>query len=78
MSLNLAHFQNGSMKLTSAAMPPIYHFEKKVNKVDEIQISNLPLGGLMSEDFTVLDKATDLDFLEVLVFFDPVAYLGEL
>ena len=37
-------------------MPPIYHFEKKVNKVDEIQISNLPLGGLMSEDFTVLDK----------------------
>ena len=56
MSLNLAHFQNGSMKLTSAAMPPIYHFEKKINKVDEIQISNLPLGGLMSEDFTVLDK----------------------
>ena len=56
MSLNLAHFQNGSMRLTSAAMPPIYHFEKKVNKVDEIQISNLPLGGLMSEDFTVLDK----------------------
>ena len=29
MSLNLAHFQNGSMKLSSAAMPPIYHFEKK-------------------------------------------------
>ena len=56
MSLNLAHFQNGSMKLSSAAMPPIYHFEKKKNKVDEIQISNLPLGGLMTEDFTVLDK----------------------
>ena len=56
MSLNLAHFQNGSIKLTSAAMPPIYHFEKNKNKVDEIQISNLPLGGLMSEDFTVLDK----------------------
>ena len=56
MSLNLAHFQNGSIKLTSAAMPPIYHFEKKNNKVDEIQISNLPLGGLMTEDFTVLDK----------------------
>ncbi len=56
MSLNLAHFQNGSMKLSSAAMPPIYHFEKKKNKLDEIQISNLPLGGLMTEDFTVLDK----------------------
>ena len=56
MSLNLAHFQNGSIKLTSAAMPPIYHFEKNKNKVDEIQISNLPLGGLMAEEFTVLDK----------------------
>ena len=56
MSLNLAHFQNGSMKLSSAAMPPIYHFENKNKKVDEIQISNLPLGGLIGEDFTVLNK----------------------
>jgi ligand-binding sensor domain-containing protein len=56
MSLNLAHFQNGSMKLSSAAMPPIYHFENKNKKVDEIQISNLPLGGLIGEEFTVLNK----------------------
>ena len=32
--------------MSSAAMPPMYHFEKKKNKVDEITISNLPLGGL--------------------------------
>ena len=56
MSLNLAHFQNGTMRLSSAAMPPIYHFENKTKKVDEIQISNLPLGGLIGEDFTVLNK----------------------
>ncbi|MFL3000833.1 MAG: SpoIIE family protein phosphatase [Cytophagales bacterium] len=56
MSLNLAHFQNGTMKLSSAAMPPIYHFENKTKKVDEIQISNLPLGGLIGEEFTVLNK----------------------
>ncbi len=56
MSLNLAHFQNGTMRLSSAAMPPIYHFENKTKKVDEIQISNLPLGGLIGEEFTVLNK----------------------
>ena len=56
MSLNLVHFQNGSIKLSSAAMPPIYHFEKKNKKVDEIQLSNLPLGGLMNESFSVIDK----------------------
>ncbi|MDG2341557.1 MAG: SpoIIE family protein phosphatase, partial [Cytophagales bacterium] len=56
MSLNLAHFQNGTMRLSSAAMPPIYHFKNKTKKVDEIQISNLPLGGLIGEEFTVLNK----------------------
>ena len=56
MSLNLVHFQNGSMKMSSAAMPPMYHYESKKNKVEEITISNLPLGGLMSENFTVLNK----------------------
>ena len=67
MSLNLVHFQNGSMKMSSAAMPPMYHFEKKNNKVDEITISNLPLGGLMSENFTVLDKKFAKDDVLVML-----------
>ena len=67
MSLNLVHFQNGSMKLSSAAMPPMYHFEKKKNKVDEITISNLPLGGLMTENFTVMDKKFSKDDVLVMI-----------
>ena len=67
MSLNLVHFQNGSMKMSSAAMPPMYHFEKKNNKVDEITISNLTLGGLMSENFTVLDKKFAKDDVLVML-----------
>ena len=67
MSLNLVHFQNGSMKLSSAAMPPMYHFEKKKNKVEEITISNLPLGGLMSENFTVLNKKFSKDDVLVML-----------
>ena len=31
MSLNLVHFQNGSMKMSSAAMPPMYHYDKNKN-----------------------------------------------
>ena len=67
MSLNLVHFQNGSMKMSSAAMPPMYHFEKKKNKVDEITISNLPLGGLMTENFTVMDKKFSKDDVLVMI-----------
>ena len=67
MSLNLVHFQNGSIKMSSAAMPPMYHYEKKNNKVDEITISNLPLGGLMSENFTVLDKKFAKDDVLVML-----------
>ena len=67
MSLNLVHFQNGSIKLSSAAMPPIYHFEKKNKKVDEIQLSNLPLGGLMNESFSVIDKKFGKDDVLVMI-----------
>ena len=67
MSLNLVHFQNGSIKLSSAAMPPIYHFEKKNKKVDEIQLSNLPLGGLMNESFSVIDKKFGKDDVLVMM-----------
>ena len=65
MSLNLV--QNGSIKLSSAAMPPIYHFEKKNKKVDEIQLSNLPLGGLMNESFSVIDKKFGKDDVLVMM-----------
>ena len=67
MSLNLVHFQNGSMKMSSAAMPPMYHYDKKKNEVDEITISNLPLGGLMTEDFAVLDKKFSKDDVLVML-----------
>ena len=67
MSLNLVHFQNGNIKLSSAAMPPIYHFEKKNKKVDEIQLSNLPLGGLMNETFSVIDKKFGKDDVLVMI-----------
>ena len=67
MSLNLIHFKNGSFRASSAAMPPIYHYEKINKKVDEIQISNLPLGGLMEENFTVINKKFSKDDVIVMI-----------
>ena len=67
MSLNLIHFKNGSIRASSAAMPPIYHYEKINKKVDEIQISNLPLGGLMNENFKVINKKFSKDDVIVMI-----------
>jgi ligand-binding sensor domain-containing protein len=67
MSLNLIHFKNGSIRASSAAMPPIYHYEKINKKVDEIQISNLPLGGLMDENYTVINKKFSKDDVIVMI-----------
>lgn len=49
MSLNIALIKNNELTLSSAAMPPYYIYRAKTNKVEEIQISGLPLGSLKDE-----------------------------
>ena len=51
MSLNLLEFKNGYVNISSAAMPPVYHFSKKKNTVNEIELVGTPLGSFYNEEF---------------------------
>tara|TARA_Y100000739_G_scaffold131306_1_gene113147 strand:+ start:799 stop:3900 length:3102 start_codon:yes stop_codon:yes gene_type:complete len=60
MSLNIVHFKNGTASMANAAMPPIYHYSAEKKKVNEIEIVNLPLGGLVNEEY----ELAEIDFAE--------------
>lgn len=42
--------------MSSAAMPPIYHFVAATGQVEEIQMVGLPLGGLRKEEFELQER----------------------
>jgi ligand-binding sensor domain-containing protein len=56
MSLSIAKMNNGSVELSSAAMPPTYYYNSKQDLVEEILIPNLPLGGIEGEKFEGIKK----------------------
>jgi len=56
MSLSIAAINNNTITITSAAMPPTYIYNAADNKLEEILISNLPLGGLDMENFSSVTK----------------------
>jgi len=60
MSLNIVHFKNGTATMANAAMPPIYHYSADKKKMNEIEIVNLPLGGLANEEY----ELAEIDFNE--------------
>lgn len=57
MSLNIVHFKKNKLKLSSAAMPPCYLYVAKSKKIEEIQISGLPLGGLYGATFDMEERS---------------------
>lgn len=57
MSLNIVHFKKNKLKLSSAAMPPCYLYAAKTKKIEEIQISGLPLGGLYGATFDMEERS---------------------
>ena len=56
MSLNIVELTETKIFMTSAAMPPIYLYKAKLGRVEEINQSNLPLGGLKNESFDLIEK----------------------
>jgi hypothetical protein len=56
MSLNITHFKDNKLKLSSAAMPPCYLYVAKTKSIEEIQISGLPLGGLYGATFDMEER----------------------
>ena len=56
MSLNICEVTKNSITLSSAAMPPIYLYNSKSKKTEEILIRGLPLGGLKNETFEIVKR----------------------
>ena len=56
MSLNLIEVKDDKIRMTSAAMPPIFLYKAATKKVEEIMQTNLPLGGLGNEDFDLIER----------------------
>jgi serine phosphatase RsbU (regulator of sigma subunit) len=57
MSLNIVQIKPTEFELSSAAMPPVYHYVAATNKVEEILIKGLPLGGLKEEHFDNITRS---------------------
>lgn len=56
MSLNIIEIKDDKIRMTSAAMPPIFLYKSATKKVEEIMQTNLPLGGLGNEDFDLIER----------------------
>ncbi len=56
MSLSIAAVSKDSITISSAAMPPTYFFSANNNLLEELMISNLPLGGMDKEKFTSVNR----------------------
>ena len=56
MSLSIAAVTKDSITISSAAMPPAYLYNAIDNKLEELLISNLPLGGMDKEQFTSVTR----------------------
>ena len=56
MSLNIIEVKDDKIRMTSAAMPPIFLYKSATKKVEEILQTNLPLGGLGNEDFDLIER----------------------
>ena len=67
MSLSVAKFNKNSVELSSAAMPPTYHFSSKTKKMEEILVPNLPLGGIETEKFDGVKKEFDQGDVMVMI-----------
>ncbi len=56
MSLSVCIFRDNKLFISAAAMPPAYLYSARNKKVEEIEIHNLPLGGLDNEKFDLVER----------------------
>jgi serine phosphatase RsbU (regulator of sigma subunit) len=56
MSLSVCIFRDNKLFISAAAMPPAYLYSARTKKVEEIEIHNLPLGGLDNEQFDLVER----------------------
>ena len=67
MSLSVCIFRDNKLFISAAAMPPAYLYSGKNKTVEEIEIHNLPLGGLANEDFDLVERGFEKGDVLVLL-----------
>ena len=67
MSLSVAKFNDNSVELSSAAMPPTCFFSSKSKELEEVLVPNLPLGGIETEKFDGFKKEFDTGDVMVMI-----------
>ena len=67
MSLSVCIFRNDKLYISAAAMPPAYLYSAETQSVEEIEIRNLPLGGLDNEQFELVEKSFNKGDILVLL-----------
>ncbi|MBH08751.1 MAG: hypothetical protein CMG74_00075 [Candidatus Marinimicrobia bacterium] len=59
MAISVARFWPDRVELTSAAMPPAYHYKLKTKEVDEVLLEGLPLGSFKGETYGQVEIPID-------------------
>ena len=67
MSLNIAYIDDKIIRFSSAAMPPCYLYKAATKKIEEIQLSGLPLGGLYGATFDQVERRFEVGDVFILV-----------
>ena len=67
MSLVVSKITKDKIVLSSAAMPPVYFYNAKEKKCEEILIEGIPLGGLKNETYDILNKKFDKDDVLIML-----------
>jgi len=65
MAITLVKFKENRIKISAAGMPPALHYKAAKDKVDEILLKGLPLGGF--PDFVYQERVIDLNAGDALI-----------
>ena len=67
MALNVAYIEGGTINLSSAAMPPAYHYRGITGQADEVLLPGLPLGAMSDPIYRLITLETNPGDALVLV-----------
>lgn len=59
MAFTLARFNGKSVSLSSAGMPPVYHYKKSSGAIEEILLKAVPLGSMKNFPYGLYETAMD-------------------
>jgi len=56
MSFTYLKIENKELEMTSAGMPPLYYFDNKSRKIEELSVQGIPLGAMRNAKYNLIKK----------------------